>query len=231
MKFDEYIPKAVATESKVALVQFDLHQLGFLLQLNIAAGTLLDQAKKQIFYGKEPNVNEKNAAILSALTGLTHIQAGIGVGAQVLPVNTRLLHAFIGMATESTELLEILQSMLKGEPYDRVHVGEEIGDVMWYTAVALDEAKLTMGDVLDVNIEKLTLRNKGAEFNAEATVNRDVTAERDVLESLFSPADAAMTNATTAWNASTAATAADIEASTGGPGSGASSWGIKKADA
>ena len=54
--------------------------------------------------------------------------------------NIRLLHAGIGLATESGEFLDALKkAIFYGKELDRVNLQEEIGDLLWYCAIALDE--------------------------------------------------------------------------------------------
>ena len=98
------------------------------------------------------------------------------------PEVVRLLHAAIGLATESGEFLDMLKKYIfYGKPLDLVNAREEIGDTMWYTALAIDVLKTTMEDIMTVNIKKLKSRypDKFTEYNAE---NRDLETERDILE-------------------------------------------------
>lgn len=96
--------------------------------------------------------------------------------------NIRLLHAGIGMATESGEFLDMLKKHLYyGKPLDKVNLAEEVGDLMWYCAVAMDVLDIDFNDVLETNIKKLAARypEKFTEFHAE---NRDLDSERQILE-------------------------------------------------
>ena len=96
--------------------------------------------------------------------------------------NIRLLHAGIGMATESGEFLDMLKKHLYyGKPLDKVNLAEEVGDLMWYCAVAMHVLDIDFNDVLETNIKKLAARypEKFTEFHAE---NRDLDSERQILE-------------------------------------------------
>jgi NTP pyrophosphatase (non-canonical NTP hydrolase) len=94
----------------------------------------------------------------------------------------RLLHAFMGMATESSEALDMLKKhLMYGKPLDKTNAVEEIGDCMWYMAVALDTLGVSFEEVMDRNIAKLKKRF-GGKFTSEAAINRDVSAERKILE-------------------------------------------------
>lgn len=94
----------------------------------------------------------------------------------------RLLHAAMGLCTEAGEFLDMLKKhILYGKPLDEVNLKEELGDKLWYTALALDELKSTFGEVMEVNIAKLRARypNKFTETDA---INRDLDKERKILE-------------------------------------------------
>lgn len=63
-----------------------------------------------------------------------------------------LLHAAIGIATESTELMKAFFYKNERE-LDRVNIAEEIGDILWYVAVykeyAEDAEALFSADIID----------------------------------------------------------------------------------
>ncbi len=94
----------------------------------------------------------------------------------------RLFHYFVGIGTESGELLDALKkAIIYGKTLDKVNLKEEIGDVLWYVARALDVLNLTFEEVMDVNINKLKARY-GEKFTEYAALNRDLEKERKVLE-------------------------------------------------
>ena len=108
--------------------------------------------------------------------------------AQMSRVNLRVLHALMGMQTETAELTDaVKRHIFYGTELDKVNLVEEIGDIFWYIAILLDELKVDVGDkasfehAMKVNIEKLRARypNKFTEHDA---VNRDLKTERDILE-------------------------------------------------
>lgn len=95
----------------------------------------------------------------------------------------RLLHAAIGLATESGEFLDQLKKVLfYGRPLDAVNVVEELGDAQWYTAIAVDELNTTIGHIQQININKLAARY-GETFSELKALSRDLDAERKILES------------------------------------------------
>ena len=94
----------------------------------------------------------------------------------------RLLHAGIGLATESGEFLDALKKhVFYGKALDRTNLKEEVGDLLWYCAIALDELGSSFEEVQATNIAKLKARypNKFTMGDAE---NRDLKAERKILE-------------------------------------------------
>lgn len=98
------------------------------------------------------------------------------------PGTVRLLHGAMGLCTEAGELMDMLKKhVFYGLPLDLVNAGEEAGDNYWYLALIIDELRTSMRDVLTRNIEKLRLRYP-EQFTEAAALNRDVTAERAVLE-------------------------------------------------
>ena len=94
----------------------------------------------------------------------------------------RLLHAGIGLSTESGEFLDALKKhIFYGKELDRVNLAEEIGDLFWYLAIASDELKIDFESVMSKNIEKLKARY-GEKFTEEKAENRDLDSERVILE-------------------------------------------------
>lgn len=103
------------------------------------------------------------------------------------PDKIRLLHAAMGLATEAGEIVDALKKHIYyGKELDLVNLEEELGDLSWYMAVMID-AMSQLGQttsferIWSLNISKLEKRY-GDEFSEEAAINRDLDAERKVLE-------------------------------------------------
>lgn len=93
-----------------------------------------------------------------------------------------LLHAAMGLCTESGELMDVLKKhRYYGKPIDWVNVVEEIGDTAWYLALACRAAGTTLEEVCMKNIAKLRARYP-EKFTQEAALNRNVESERAILE-------------------------------------------------
>lgn len=92
----------------------------------------------------------------------------------------RLVHAAIGMCTEAGELQDALKKHLfYGRQFDRVNAIEEVGDLLWYAALACKALGTTLEAVMERNIAKLKARYP-AKF--EDVIERDHEAERAALE-------------------------------------------------
>lgn len=201
MNFKDYQSRALLTESKPDTLNFG--EIGLHILLNTAETTaeILNLAKRTIFYGKNMDSEKlrdlaENLAgygqLIYSLSDQLHLKSDFG-NYEGLPdeaknikpgnVNLRLLHAAMGIFTESGEAIELVRKQLEGEAFDTVGWGEEIGgDISWYQALGHDAAGTDEDVEREKNIRKLELRNKGKTFNAEATVNRDTDAERAILE-------------------------------------------------
>ncbi len=106
------------------------------------------------------------------------------------PETIRLLHSFIGKATEVGELLDALKKhIFYGKELDVVNIAEEFGDDKWYSAIGTDALADMFGipaEELDdkieiINIEKLQTRYPG-KFSESDAINRDTSSEREILD-------------------------------------------------
>ena len=94
----------------------------------------------------------------------------------------RLLHADMGICTESGELTDALKKFIfYGKEVDRINVIEEAGDLMWYIGLLVDALGITLDEVMTKNIAKLSTRYPD-KFTVRAALNRDLESERGVLE-------------------------------------------------
>jgi len=95
--------------------------------------------------------------------------------------NSRLLHAAIGVCTETGELQDwIKKDFIYGKVLDRTRVLEELGDKAWYINLGLDAIGATWSEMFDANIAKLRVRFPD-KFTSENALNRDDVAEYDAL--------------------------------------------------
>lgn len=86
------------------------------------------------------------------------------------PSDLRLLHAAVGLAGESGEVVDIVKkAVFYSKGLDVKHVKEEIGDVCWYIAILLDEIGSSFEEVMSLNREKLSKRYPEG-FSKEAAI-------------------------------------------------------------
>ena len=88
----------------------------------------------------------------------------------------RLLTAAVGMSAEGGEFMEIVKKMIfQGKPYndDNVrHLKIELGDILWYVAQACIALDISLDDITDMNIDKLSKRFPDGYFSEYYSENR-----------------------------------------------------------
>lgn len=94
----------------------------------------------------------------------------------------RLMHAMVGMCTESGEIQDQLKKhIFYGKPLDKTNLVEELGDLMWYVGIMSDELGVPLSEVMEKNIAKLKARY-GDKFTEAAALTRNLDKEREILE-------------------------------------------------
>lgn len=94
----------------------------------------------------------------------------------------RLIHAQMGMQTESSEFTDAIKKhIFYGKKLDEVNLREEIGDMLWYIAIALDCLGSDFETEMKINIDKLKARYP-EKFSEEKAEIRDLKKEREILE-------------------------------------------------
>jgi NTP pyrophosphatase (non-canonical NTP hydrolase) len=93
------------------------------------------------------------------------------------------LHMALGMVTEAGEFADVYKkSLAYNKPIDYINLKEELGDMLWYIANFCTLQGWTMKEVMDINIKKLEARYP-EKFTEDKAINRDLEAERKILES------------------------------------------------
>jgi NTP pyrophosphatase (non-canonical NTP hydrolase) len=154
-----------------------LSELASDLRIFIAASQKLDKHKKVLFRKRS-----RADAGFSPGTEIDPWNPVATVGTVFDEYDEDLLHGVIGVATESGELAEIVyKKLILGGEIDITNVREEIGDVLWYLSRLIKYSGTTWLTEMKRNINKLRLRH-GATFDAARDANRDLSAERTLLE-------------------------------------------------
>ena len=88
----------------------------------------------------------------------------------------RLLTAAVGMSAEGGKFLEIVKKIIfQGKPYneDNVrHLKIELGDILWYVAQACMALDISLDEITDMNIDKLSKRFPDGHFSEYYSENR-----------------------------------------------------------
>lgn len=70
-----------------------------------------------------------------------------------------LMHAALGLAGEAGEFADAIKKhLVYGRELDRENAAEEIGDILWFCALACQTLGISMASVAQANIDKLRLR-------------------------------------------------------------------------
>ena len=95
--------------------------------------------------------------------------------------NIQLLHAAMGISTELGEFSDNLKKYLfYGSKLNIVNAREELGDIMWYIALACRSLDVSLEDICEKNINKLKIRYPD-KFTNESAENRNIEEETRVL--------------------------------------------------
>jgi NTP pyrophosphatase (non-canonical NTP hydrolase) len=94
----------------------------------------------------------------------------------------RVLHAAIGLVTESAELIDALKkAMYYGKSVDITNIKEEAGDILWYLAILFDALDTDFDTEQKRVIAKLKARFPD-KFTNKCAAIRDLSKEREILE-------------------------------------------------
>lgn len=174
----DFVQKALRTESYTYVEEMKHLLQGETLNCladNVAdIGAAVDAVKKGVFYrGKiDPEVAHH----------IRQMPLRAKVPMRYSP-DPRLVHAALGVISEGVELLhEIVDAARMGREVDWANLQEEGGDVLWYVALLADATGAeNLENLEELVIAKLAKRYPD-KFTEEAACNRDLTAERQVIE-------------------------------------------------
>jgi NTP pyrophosphatase (non-canonical NTP hydrolase) len=93
-----------------------------------------------------------------------------------------LLHACMGLSTEAGEFQDAIKKhIFYGKDLDKINLKEELGDILWYCAIALSALNTDFESVMGKNIDKLKARYP-EKFTEDLAINRDVKKERKIIK-------------------------------------------------
>ena len=84
-----------------------------------------------------------------------------------------VLYAAIGMCGEAGEVSELVKKYAyHGHAMDKDHLARELGDVLWYVSYMADLFGYSLGEIMEMNQDKLAKRYPDGKFDAERSRNR-----------------------------------------------------------
>lgn len=84
----------------------------------------------------------------------------------------RVLNGALGLSGEAGEFADILKKhYFQGHPLDTEHLAKELGDILWYVAVAADAIGYDLDVIATMNVRKLEARYPNG-FEADKSLNR-----------------------------------------------------------
>ena len=84
-----------------------------------------------------------------------------------------VLYAAIGMCGEAGEVSELVKKYAyHGHTIDREHLARELGDVLWYVSYMAHLFGYSLGEIMEMNQDKLAKRYPDGKFDAERSKNR-----------------------------------------------------------
>ena len=84
-----------------------------------------------------------------------------------------VLYAAIGICGEAGEVSELVKKYAyHGHAIDKDHLARELGDVLWYVSYMANLFGYSLGEIMEMNQEKLAKRYPDGKFDAERSKNR-----------------------------------------------------------
>lgn len=157
-------------------------QSGVLYPENVSPANLKNALYAFVEFGESLDVIKK-ALVYDHGTVLYSRKKNLKTPVDLTSGKEDIIHGIIGVATEASEIAEILLTHLRteGETLDTVNLKEELGDVMWYIAMILRSLDTSFEEIMEMNIRKLYARFP-EKFDTHYAVNRDLPKERATLE-------------------------------------------------
>ena len=182
MNLEQFTEKALRTESVPETVEINATLFNELRSSLLGIVSCLDMMKKNVFYGKEIDVDtmvQNLAGVMNTVNGtLMRIETNSNSAkiTQKVKINAREFHGALGLTTEAAEVLELVN--LHRENMETVDCADELGDAFWYIAVFADALGLDIKEqVLPAVINKLQKRFPD-KFDSSRAISPDKETEK-----------------------------------------------------
>lgn len=191
----EFQKLAVRTESLVPeakTTERDFEYFTNALSIYEAATNVLDAYKKHFFY-KEKDGSPKRIDhdyVMNQFKEIDCLLDSVACAENdettnrgfIVPLDVRIFHALLGTITEHGEIASALLKGFSSGELDIVNVCEELGDSDWYKALFYEATGIEWVNVQSMIIKKLEIRYADKIFTEAEASQRDLQAERKVLE-------------------------------------------------
>jgi len=89
-----------------------------------------------------------------------------------------MIHAALGLCSESGEFASAVKAhLMYARALDKTNLLEELGDILWFLALAADSLTFSLRNVMLANIAKLRKRYPEGSFSVDRANNRNAKAE------------------------------------------------------
>lgn len=100
-------------------------------------------------------------------------KAGSQIKEEITPEQASMLHMAVGISGESGELLDCIKKhTIYQKPLDVENVKEELGDLLFYMSNLMQSVGLTFEEILQHNIDKLSVRYSSGSYSNEQAQER-----------------------------------------------------------
>ena len=100
-------------------------------------------------------------------------KAGSQIKDEISPEQCNLIHMCVGISGESGELLDTIKKhVIYQKPLDVENVKEELGDLLFYMSNLMQSVGLTFEEILQHNIDKLSVRYSSGSYSNEQAQER-----------------------------------------------------------
>lgn len=101
------------------------------------------------------------------------IKPGEDIIATLTPEKANILHMAVGISGEAGELLDaVKKAAVYNKALDITNIIEELGDLEFYAEGLRQALNLDRADILQANIEKLSVRYNGLKYSDKAAQDR-----------------------------------------------------------